>query len=102
MADRWVIAYDIDTNAAAEASVTIQTVYNRIRACLAQRGFSEFAQLSVYVMPDKDGALVKVYQALQELSNLEERKYIRRLHVFKIDGALNDVLPIVDNRSSAS
>lgn len=100
MADRWVIAYDVDTNAAQSATVTLMTVYNRIRACLSQHGFSEFTQLSVYSMPDEDGALVKVYQALQALGALPERQYIKRLHVFKIDGALNDVLPIVDNRAS--
>ncbi|MGE3853081.1 MAG: hypothetical protein AB7K09_15160, partial [Planctomycetota bacterium] len=78
------------------------TVYNRIRACLAASGFGEFTQLSVYAMPDEDNALVKVYQALQVLSNLSERQFIKRLHVFKIDGALNDVLPIVDSRPSAA
>lgn len=100
MADRWVVAYDVDTNAAQGGAVTLQTVYNRIRACLSQQGFSEFTQLSVYAMPDEDGALVRVYKALQALGNLAERQYIKRLHVFKIDGALNDVLPIVDSRPS--
>jgi len=51
-------------------------------------------------MPDEDNALVRVYQALQALAGLPERVYIKRLHVFKIDGALNDVLPIVDQRHS--
>jgi virulence-associated protein VapD len=101
MADRWVIAYDVDTVLAESASVTVQTIYNRIRACLSGRGFTEFTQLSVYAMEDADGALVRVYQAIQALTQLAERKYIKRLHVFKIDGALNDVLPIVDNRASA-
>lgn len=98
--DRWVIAYDLDTNAAKTAAVTVATVYNRIRTCLEKEGFNEFAQLSVYSMPDLDGALVKVYSALQALAKLDERRFIKRLHVFKIDGALNDVLPIVDKRES--
>lgn len=101
MADRWVIAYDVDTDAAGQANVTIQTVYNRIRACLQQNGFTEFTQLSVYSMEDTDNALVRVYQSLQALGQLAERKYVKRLHVFKIDGALNDVLPLVDQRNSA-
>jgi virulence-associated protein VapD len=101
MADRWVVAYDVDTVAAGSASVTLPTIYNRIRGVLASNGFSEFTQLSVYSMPDEDNALVRVYQALQALGQLPERKYVRRLHVFKIDGALNDVLPIVDKRYSA-
>ncbi len=101
MADRWVIAYDVDTDAANQAQVTIQTVYNRIRACLQQNGFTEFTQLSVYSMEDADNALVRVYQSLQALGQLAERIYIKRLHVFKIDGALNDVLPLVDKRPSA-
>ena len=101
MADRWVVAYDVDTVAAGTAAVTIMTVYNRIRAVLSQHGFTEFTQLSVYSMPDEDNALVRVYQALQALGQLTERKYVKRLHVFKIDGALNDVLPIVDKRDSA-
>ena len=102
MADRWVIAYDVDTTAAGTASVTTVTVYNRIRACLSRHGFNEFTQLSVYAMEDTDGALVRVYQALQDLGQIAERQYIKRLHVFKIDGALNDVLPLVDNRPSAA
>ena len=101
MADRWVIAYDVDTNAADRAPVTRMTVYNRIRACLSAHGFNEFTQLSVYAMEDSDNALVRVYQALQALGQLDERQYIKRLHVFKIDGALNDVLPLVDMRDSA-
>ena len=101
MADRWVIAYDVDTEAAKSATVTTMTVYNRIRKCLEQYGFNEFTQLSVYAMEDSDNALVRVYQALQALGKLDERKYVKRLHVFKIDGALNDVLPIVDCRPSA-
>ncbi len=100
MADRWVIAYDIDTVAAQTATVTVATIYNRIKASLAANGFSEFTQLSVYSMPDEDNALVRVYQALQALSGIPEKAYIKRLHVFKIDGALNDVLPIVDQRDS--
>ena len=48
MTDRWVIAYDIDTNDAGNASVTVMTVYNRIKACLRDHGFNEFTQLSVY------------------------------------------------------
>jgi len=102
MADRWVIAYDIDTVAAKGAAVTVMTIYNRIRTCLAEHGFSEFTQLSVYAMPDEDNALVRVYQALQALGKSNERQYIKRLHVFKIDGALNDVLPLVDDRDSAA
>jgi virulence-associated protein VapD len=100
MADRWVVAYDVD-DVMAESAQAISTIYNRIRATLASNGFSEFTQLSVYSMPDEDNALVRVYQALQALGNIPERKYIKRLHVFKIDGALNDVLPIVDKRYSA-
>lgn len=100
-ADRWVIAYDVDTKTAEQASVTMMTVYNRIRACLRQNGFTEFAQLSVYAMPDEDNALVRVYQAIQALKALNESQYIKRLHVFKIDGALNDVLPLVRNVPSA-
>jgi len=102
MADRWVIAYDVDTKAAEESNVTLMTVYNRIRASLREHGFGEFTQLSVYAMADEDGALVRVYQAIQALSKLDERKYIKRLHVFKIDGALNDVLPLVTGEQSAS
>lgn len=101
MTDRWVIAYDIDTVAANSGTVTLMTVYNRIRACLSEHGFAEFTQLSVYAMEDTDNALVRVYQALQALSLLAERQYIKRLHVFKIDGAMNDVLGIVDGRPSA-
>jgi len=106
MADRWVIAYDVDTAATAAAEktpqgVTTMTVYNRIRACLRQHGFDEFTQLSVYAMDDSDGALVRVYHALSALGQLDERKFIKRLHVFKIDGAMNDVLPLVDSRDSA-
>src|SRR5437868_6764555 len=104
MADRWVIAYDVDT-AASDANsrgggVTTMTVYNRIRACLRRHGFGEFTQLSVYAMPDEDNALVRVYQAIQALRALPESVYIKRLHVFKIDGALNDVLPLVADRPS--
>ena len=102
MADRWVIAYDIDNAAAdADVNVTKMTVYNRIRRCLSDHGFDEFTQLSVYSMPDEDNALVRVYQALQALSQLNENQYIKRLHVFKIDGALNDVLPLVSGQPSA-
>ncbi|MBX7168592.1 MAG: hypothetical protein K1X74_19810 [Pirellulales bacterium] len=101
MADRWVIAYDVDTKACDRASVTIPTIYNRIRACLSQHGFTEFTQLSVYAMPDEDDALVRVYRAIQALSQLAEKQYIKRLHVFKIDGALNDVLPLVLGLPSA-
>ncbi len=101
MADRWVIAYDVDNNAADNAKVTKMTVYNRIRACLSKHGFSEFTQLSVYAMPDEDNALVKVYQALQALQQIDESQYLKRLHVFKIDGALNDVLPLVTGNPSA-
>ena len=100
MADRWVIAYDIDTNTGGSGSVTLQTVYNRIKACLSQHGFSEFAQLSVYAMLDDENALVRLYQAITALSNLPERVHIKRLHVFKIDGALNDVLPLVNGNNS--
>ena len=105
MADRWVIAYDIDFTAAKAAEnaggVTVMTVYNRIRACLRKDGFDEFTQLSVYAMEDTDNALVRVYKALQSLGNLAERTLIKRLHVFKIDGALNDVLPLVTGQASA-
>jgi len=101
MADRWVIAYDVDTAAAAQGQVTVMTVYNRIRRALALHGFQEFTQLSIYAMDDTDNALVRVHQALQALQGLAERQYIKRLHVFKIDGALNDVLPIVAGHASA-
>ena len=105
MADRWVIAYDIDTVAADSAEraggVTRMTAYNRIRKCLAERGFTEFIQLSVHAMEDTDSALVRVHKALQELTKLNEAQFIKRLHVFKIDGALNDVLPLVSGKDSA-
>jgi virulence-associated protein VapD len=102
MADRWVIAYDVDVAGVQQnADVTPMTVYNRIRACLANNGFNEFTQLSVYAMPDEDNALVRVYRALQELSQLDVCQFIKRLHVFKIDGALNDVLPLVNGQPSA-
>ena len=102
MADQWVIAYDIDNPAAdAAQEATKQTIYNRIRRCLADHGFTNFTQLSVYTMPDAENALVRVYQALHALSLLNERQYIKRLHVFKIDGSLNDALPIVCDRPSA-
>lgn len=105
MADRWVIAYDVDTAAVEVArqngGVTVMTVYNRIRACLKKEGFEEFTQLSIYAMADSDNALVRVYKALQALGKLPERTFVKRLHVFKIDGAMNDVLPIVDSRDSA-
>jgi virulence-associated protein VapD len=102
MADRWVIAYDIDTTAAdADPNVTKMTIYNRIRRCMSNHGFGEFTQLSVYAMPDEDNALVRVYQAIQALSQMPESVYIKRLHVFKIDGALNDVLPLVTGQQSA-
>lgn len=39
-----------------------------------------------------------VYKALQALG---ERTFVKRLHVFKIDGAMNDVLPLVDSPDSA-
>ncbi|MCH7418446.1 hypothetical protein [Pseudomonas mosselii] len=100
MADRWVVAYDIDTIAASGAHVTVQTVYNRIKAVLKKEGFSEQTQLSIYAMPDEDGALVRVYNAIQKLKALNESKYIKRLHVFKIDGAMNDLLPLVNGRAS--
>lgn len=99
--DRWVIAYDVDTSTASNANVTLMTVYNRIKACLRQHGFTDFTQLSVYAMPDEDNALVRVYKALQALKALPEAAHIKRLHVFKIDGAMNDVLPLVGNRPSA-
>ena len=101
MADLWAIAYDVD-NVAAEAAggVARQTVYARIRRTLADHGFSDFKQLSVYAMPNEADALVSVFRALNALSLLPERRYIRRLHVFKIDGSFNDALPIVDNRRS--
>jgi virulence-associated protein VapD len=105
MADRWVVAYDVDTaaagNPALNGGITLQTVYNRIRNTLSDHGFNQFTQLSVYAMDDTDNALVRVYQALRALGAIPERQFITRLHVFKIDGALNDVLPIVDNRASA-
>ena len=102
MADQRVIAYDIENPAAdAAVGVTKMTIYNRIRRCLSDHGFDNFTQLSVYSMSDGDNALVRVYQALHALSLLNERRYIKRLHVFKIDGALNDVLPLVSNRPSA-
>ena len=101
MADLWAIAYDID-NVAAEATlgVTRQTVYARVRRTLADHGFDDFKQLSIYSMPNEENALVRVYRALGALALLPERRFIRRLHVFKIDGAFNDVLPIVDERAS--
>ena len=101
MADLWAIAYDID-NVAAESSpgVARQTVYARIRRTLADHGFGDFKQLSIYAMPNEDDALVRVYRALAALALLPERRFIRRLHVFKIDGAFNDVLPIVADRPS--
>lgn len=104
MAGRWVIAYDLDTSAIQQANaqggVTLMTVYNRIRGCLANHGFTTFTQLSLYAMDDTDGALTQVYNALTALRGLQERQFIKRLHVFKIDGGLNDVLPVVDGRSS--
>lgn len=103
MADRWVIAYDIDTVAARGAQgagVTLQTVYNRIKGVLRNEGFSEQTQLSIYAMPDEDGALVRVYRAIEKLKALNESQYIKRLHVFKIDGAMNDLLPLVNGRNS--
>jgi len=100
MFDRWVIAYDIDNIAAQNAEVTVPTIYNRIKAALDYYGFSKFTQLSLYAMLDKNEALMKVYQALEALSCLPERRYIKRLHVFRIDGALYDVLPWVADRSS--
>lgn len=96
--NRWVIAYDIHSKLAKEGhingGVAYRTVYNKVIRCLNDNGFS-FIQESVYAMPDEDGALIKVYDALRSLEKLEEKKYIKRLHVFKIDGALNDALPTV-------
>lgn len=100
MADQWVVAYDIYTVAADAGPTSTTTVYNRIRGCLAAHGFSNFTQLSVYTMPEGRDALTDVVRALSALRLLSERQYIKRLHVFRIDGALNDVLPVVDDRPS--
>ena len=98
--DQWVIAYDVDNVKAEAASVATTTIYNRIRGCLAEHGFSNFTQLSIYTMPVGENTLIDVFRALSALSLLPERQYIKRLHIFKIDGALNDALPVVDERPS--
>lgn len=104
--DRWVIAYDLDISsieaANAAGGVSTATVYNRIKACLRDHGIADHTQHSIYAMEDGENALARLFQALQALGKLDERKFIKRLHVFKIDGAINDVLPIVAGKSSAT
>lgn len=104
----WAIAYDLNTTAiraaraANPAEPTVATVYNRIRREIMDAGFQRFTQLSIYSMEEEENSLRKVIAAVRRLRALPENQYIRRLHVFRIDGALHDVLPEVaaDDRES--
>jgi hypothetical protein len=80
------------------AAVTLQTVYSRIRTCLAQHGSNEFTQLSVYSMPDVDNAWVQVYRALRWDGFQSVRT--SAACIFSIDGAPNDVMPLVNDKAS--
>lgn len=100
MASRWVISYDIDTTADQGTPATLMSGIAGVRACLSRHGFAPLHALEAYATPDDEGGRDRVHEALHALAALPERKVLRRMHVFKMEGALNDVLPIVDQRPS--
>ncbi len=100
MASRWVISYDIDTTADQGNPATLMSGVAGIRACLARHGFAPLPALEAYATLDDAGGRDRVHEALHELASMPERRVLRRMHVFRMEGALNDVLPIVDQRPS--
>lgn len=100
MASRWVITYDLDTSIDQGNPAALGAASNAVRGCLAAQGFSEMPRIGAWSTPDDGGGLDRVHEALRALGGLPERRAIRRMHAFRIDGAVSDVLPIVDQRPS--
>lgn len=99
----WAIAYDLDTKRMRDDGLNDSdrtTFYKSIRERLAANHFETFQQLSIYTS-EGENSLTHAFAACQALRQLDgSDKYIKRLHLFRIDD-LNDLLPVVADRPSA-
>jgi virulence-associated protein VapD len=99
----WTIAYDLDVRGMKNAGYTQSQVtqfYNNVRSCLASNHFENFKQLSIYTS-DKPNTLTDAFRACVALQGVTDAdKYIKRLHLFRIED-FNDLLPLVAHKDSS-
>ena len=96
MKSSWVIAYDLDVKGMRNADYTKSEVtqyYNKIKAVLTKHGFSKFSQLSIYGSSDEN-VLSSVYRVIDDFRKLEDKKFINRLNVFKVD-TFSEMRPLI-------
>jgi virulence-associated protein VapD len=93
----WAIAYDLDVRGMKAAGYTkgkVTSFYSSIRQCLQSNQFEKQTQWSIYSSA-KDNSLTNAFQACVAMQRVVDAdKYIKRLHLFRIED-LNDLLPLV-------
>ena len=93
----WAIAYDLDVRGMKDDGYTKSDVtqfYNSVRSCLADHRFERLKQWSIYTSSG-DNSIADAFQvcvALQQVHDTD--RYIKRLHLFRIED-FNDLLPLV-------
>lgn len=100
---RWAIAYDLDVGGMKAGGYTRSEVtlfYNRVRDALKQNGFEKFSQYSLYTSHGEN-TLTNAFQACNALSRFSDRKFIKRLQLFRVED-LNDLLPLVNSGKESS
>lgn len=99
MKSKWVIAYDLNVKGMKNAGYTKSKVtqyYDRVKKCLADYGFVQFTQKSIYGLDEDENVLTKVFQVVDALRVIPDPHFVIRLHLFKAD-SLSDLRVLLPN-----
>lgn len=93
----WAIAYDLDVKGMKAAGYTRSNVtqfYNSVRKTLQDNHFERLKQWSIYTS-SQDNSLTDAFAVALALKSVADAdKFVKRLHLFRIED-FNDLLPLI-------
>jgi virulence-associated protein VapD len=93
----WAIAYDLDVKGMKAAGYTKSNVtqfYNSVRKTLQDNRFEKLKQWSIYTSSQENSLTDAFGVALALKSVVDADKFVKRLHLFRIED-FNDLLPLI-------
>ena len=93
----WAIAYDLDVKGMKAAGYTKSNVtkfYNSVRKTLQDNHFEKLKQWSIYTSSQENSLTDAFEVALALKTVVDADKFVKRLHLFRIED-FNDLLPLI-------
>jgi virulence-associated protein VapD len=93
----WAIAYDLDVKGMKAAGYTKSNVtqfYNSVRRALQDNHFEKLKQWSIYTS-NQENSLTDAFGVALALKTVTDAdKFVKRLHLFRIED-FNDLMPLI-------